>query len=254
MILGLSFSHNATACMVEPETGQTAFCCSEERFSRRKNEWGMPWRTLEYAFQHVVPPKEIVLVAVGESCRQAYGCEAYAQLVNLEDYATKDAFVGSKWPLMWIACKEGIFRRLFRPCDVQALVRKRLREMGVNAPVEFVAHHTAHAASAYYPSPFDEALVVTLDGEGDGLSGSCWRGQGGRLELLDTLPDTSSLGLFYRSITALLGFKINQQEGKVMGLAGYGDRTGFTTNCVTFCTWRPKPARQESTLRRRNAT
>lgn len=227
MILGLSFSHNATACVVDERDGSLLFCCSEERFSRRKNEWGIPRRTLDYIFREVSHPRDISRVVVGESCKLHYGCREYAHLMNLADYAAKDAFIRSKTRVLRLVTQEAVSRSLARGVDLQSLVLSGLRCLGLNAPVTFVDHHAAHAASAFYSGPFEEALVLTLDGEGDGLSGSCWHGRGARLSAVDTLPEEASVGLFYKSITALLGFKVNQQEGKVMGLAAYGNPTAF---------------------------
>ena len=111
------------------------------------------------------------------------------------------------------------------------LFRERLRklpsflraEYGLTAPVRFYDHHYCHATSAYFTSGFDDALVVTLDGGGDGLSGSVYAGRSGRLERLDRVDSFNSLGNFYSYITALCGFKAELHEGKITGLAAYGE-------------------------------
>jgi len=222
MILGLSFSHNATACLLDDTTGRMEFCCSEERFSRHKNEWGIPYRALDYLFRNVATPERINAVAVGESCRLRYGSREFGELMNLADYAVKDARIRSKTRLGLLLFKEVFGRAVGRAVELRTLVTPRLRALGLTAPISFVQHHAAHAASAYYGSPFDDALIITLDGEGDGLSGSYWSGKAGQMRLLEFLPEEASLGLFYKSIASFLGFKVNQQEGKVTGLAGYG--------------------------------
>ena len=227
MILGMSFSHNATACVVDPADGGVVFCCSEERYTRRKNEWGIPGQVLNHIFQNVLPPGQITAVAIGESCRMGYGCEEFAALINLADYATRDAYMRAKARFLPLLAKEGLTRALGPRVQLRELIRARLVKMGVRAPVTFTDHHTAHAASAYFSSPFETALVLTLDGEGDRLSGTCWRGSGAQLTCMDTLSERASIGLFYKSITALLGFKVNQQEGQVLGLAAYGNPNRF---------------------------
>lgn len=234
MILGLSFSHNSAACVVDAKTGELLFCCSEERFSRRKNEWGIPNNVLSHIFEHVARPEQFRAITVGESCRTRYGSAEYAQLINLEAYAVRDQYIRNKARLAWVAAKEAVARSLGRSVRLNELVISRLRSLGLSAPIEFMDHHAAHAASAYYGSPFDDALVITLDGEGDGLSGSCWSPKAGRLERLDSLPEEDSLGLFYKSITSFLGFKVNQQEGKVTGLAAYGDPQRFAAPLRRF--------------------
>src|SRR5207247_1201051 len=85
-------------------------------------------------------------------------------------------------------------------------------------------HHLAHAASAYYTNPSPgKQLVVTIDGAGDGFSGAIWRGQNGKIELLQSFPTSASIGWFYSNITEALGWWHGDGEGKTMGLAPYGD-------------------------------
>lgn len=227
MIVGISMSHNATACVVDPKCGEVLFCCSEERFSRRKNDWGVPKRTLRYIFEHVVSTDAVSKVVVGESCRGRWGSRAFVHLLYLGDFATKDRAVRSKVALPLIAAWELIWRALAPKEDYRQLVVDALKAMGLNCEVEFFDHHRCHAASAYYCSPFDEALVFTLDGEGDRLSGSCWTGGGSKLIHHTDVPEAASAGKFYRAVTSLLGFTVNRHEGKVTGLAAYGDPDRF---------------------------
>ncbi len=90
-------------------------------------------------------------------------------------------------------------------------------------PIQLVDHHLAHAASAYYTSGKDEALVVTLDGQGDGLGGSIYHGKDGVLRKVTVVSSFHSVGLFYNFITWMLGYKPNRHEGKITGLAAFGD-------------------------------
>ncbi|MEO8354726.1 MAG: carbamoyltransferase C-terminal domain-containing protein [Chloroflexota bacterium] len=95
-------------------------------------------------------------------------------------------------------------------------------EYGITAPVKYYDHHYCHATSAYYTSNYDHALVVTLDGGGDGLSGSVYEGENGRLTRLSAVDSFNSLGNFYSYITHLCGFKAESHEGKITGLAALG--------------------------------
>lgn len=104
--------------------------------------------------------------------------------------------------------------------------------------IVFVEHHVAHAASAYFPGPFRDALVVTLDGFGDRLSGTVWAGTGGRLERLLDIPKRDSLGLLYLETTRFLGYTLFD-EYKVMGLAAYGDPTKFRGLFEELCELKP---------------
>jgi carbamoyltransferase len=98
-----------------------------------------------------------------------------------------------------------------------------LDEMGLAGKLTRVEHHESHASNAYYTSGFDEALIVTLDGYGSGLAGSVSVGRGGRIERIHGVQFPHSLGTFYESVTSGLGLQPSRHEGKVVGLAAYGD-------------------------------
>jgi carbamoyltransferase len=95
-------------------------------------------------------------------------------------------------------------------------------EFGIGAPIEFVDHHYCHATSAYYSSGFDDALVLTIDGGGDGVSSRVYDVTDGHFRLLHTVSSYHSLGAFYSYITQICGFKAGRHEGKVTGLAAHG--------------------------------
>lgn len=98
-----------------------------------------------------------------------------------------------------------------------------LQELGLLGKLKRFDHHLAHAASAYFASEFDRALIVTLDGYGSGLAGSVSVGEGNRIRRIHKLEYPHSLGTFYESVTSSLGFKPSRHEGKIVGLAAYGD-------------------------------
>ena len=96
-------------------------------------------------------------------------------------------------------------------------------ELSFPGPMVFPEHHESHAASAFFPSPFDEAAVLTIDGVGEWTTTSLGQGEGNRIELLSELRFPHSLGLLYSAFTYYLGFRVNSGEYKVMGLAPYGE-------------------------------
>jgi carbamoyltransferase len=98
-----------------------------------------------------------------------------------------------------------------------------LGELGVADRLQRIEHHLSHAANAYYTSGFDEALIVSLDGYGSGLAGAVSAGRGGRIERIHGLEYPHSLGTFYEAVTSGLGFRPSRHEGKIVGLAAYGD-------------------------------
>jgi carbamoyltransferase len=105
----------------------------------------------------------------------------------------------------------------------QQELENALGELGASQKLTRVEHHLSHAANAYFKSGFDEALVVTLDGYGSGLAGSINVGRGGKIERLHGQEYPHSLGTFYESVTSALGFTPSRHEGKIVGLAAYGD-------------------------------
>ena len=104
-----------------------------------------------------------------------------------------------------------------------AELESALDELGLLGRLKRIEHHESHAANAYYTSGFDAALIVTLDGYGSGLAGTVSRGVNGRIERLHGVEFPHSLGTFYESVTSGLGFKPSRHEGKIVGLAAYGD-------------------------------
>jgi carbamoyltransferase len=103
-------------------------------------------------------------------------------------------------------------------------VKRLLRKYDLDGiPIDLVDHHLAHAASAYYTSGKEDAFVVTLDGQGDGLAGTVYHGVGGDLIKANEVSSFHSLGLFYNFVTWMLGYKPMRHEGKITGLAAYGD-------------------------------
>src|SRR5439155_10570548 len=101
--------------------------------------------------------------------------------------------------------------------------RRTLRRgVGGRAPLAFLEHHESHAASAFFPSPFDEAAILTLDGVGEWATTTRGVGEGNRINITDHLQFPHSLGLLYSAFTYYCGFRVNSCEYKLMGLAPYG--------------------------------
>ena len=206
-ILGISarYHDSAAALLVE---GRVIAAAQEERFSRKKHDNSMPVLALRY-------------------------CLAEAGL----DAADLDAVVFYEKPLRrfermletWLAVAprgydafrqalpSWIHDKLHLPRELAAVLGDRFQ-----GEVLWIDHHQAHAASAFFPSPFESAAILTLDGVGEWATGSYGRGQGNRIYLTHETRFPHSLGLLYSAFTAYLGFRINSGEYKVMGLAPYG--------------------------------
>lgn len=225
-ILGIFDDHNCSSAVVED--GRIIAAIEEERLSRIKfhngnTSDGPPWRSLEKVL-------DISGSKADDIDRIAIAIEPPGDLMR---YVLHDLFSRQKEP-RWIL--HSMFSKsirwdryfLFYPYFYNrtriARLKKLLKKYGLgNKPVDLVNHHTAHAASAYYTGGKPDALVVTLDGQGDGLAGTIFRGAGGTLENIARVPSFHSIGLFYNLITWMLGFKPMRHEGKITGLAAYGD-------------------------------
>ncbi|MBN2104186.1 hypothetical protein JW835_09120 [bacterium] len=225
-ILGLYDDHNCGCAIVE--NGTIIAAIEEERLSRIKfhngtTEDGPPLLSLQKVLEMTSSDsRNIDRIAV-----------AIAPPAKLLREVLRDLFVKQRVP-RWIL--HSFFSKsirwdryfLFSPYwinwyRIQKLKRLlRYFDLG-HLPVDFIDHHTAHTASAYYTSGKENAFIVTLDGQGDGLCGTVSLGKRGELQRIDAISSFQSVGLFYNFITWMLGFKPNRHEGKITGLAAYGD-------------------------------
>lgn len=207
-ILGIScFYHDAGACLLRD--GQILAAAEEERFSRVKHDSGFPQRAINYCLEvGGIVPEELDYVVFYEK-----------PLVKFERIAASAAatFPRSRAPFVR-AMQTWLSDKLW----TRSHIRKQLAYSG---PVLFGEHHLSHAASAFFPSPFDEAAVVTADGVGEWSTTTLGYGSGLDLELSHELHFPHSLGLLYSAFTAYLGFEVNEGEYKVMGMAAYGRPT-----------------------------
>jgi carbamoyltransferase len=206
-ILGISaYYHDSAACLVID--GEIVAAAQEERFTRKRHDADFPRRAVDYCL------KSAGLRAADLDYVGFYDKPLLKFERILENYL-------GVAPLGWrsfmtampVWVKEKLFTR-------EAL----LRELpGYDKPILFAEHHESHAASAFYPSPFDEAAVLTLDGVGEWATSSYGVGRGADLNLLAELRYPHSLGMLYSAFTYYTGFKVNSGEYKVMGLAPYGE-------------------------------
>jgi carbamoyltransferase len=208
-ILGISaFYHDSAACLVSD--GVIRAAAQEERFTRKKHDDRFPRHAIDYCLQEVAQSegRELDLVAFYE--------KPFLKLDRLLSTYLAFAPLGlrSFVKSMPVWMKQKIW--------IKDIIRKELRFDG---PIIFPEHHESHAASAFFPSPFDEAAILTIDGVGEWTTTSIGRGRGNRVELLADLRFPHSIGLLYSAFTYYLGFRVNSGEYKVMGLAPYGEPT-----------------------------
>ncbi len=205
-ILGLScFYHDSAAALVRD--GRIVAAAQEERFTRVRHDAAFPIEAVRYCLKEGgLSPADIDLVVFYDK-----------PLLKFERILrTYLAFAPSGLRSFTMAVPLWIKRKLW----MKELIREALDYRG---EVRFTEHHESHAASAYYPSPFPEAAVLTMDGVGEWATASIGKGNGAQLDLLRELHFPHSLGLLYSAFTYYTGFKVNSGEYKVMGLAPRGE-------------------------------
>ena len=213
-ILGLSaFYHDSAACLIKD--GEIIAAAQEERFLRKKHYAGFPSQAISYCLREGgVLLKDVEYVVFYE--------KPFVKFERLLETYLSFAPMGirSFWAAMPVWLKDKLF--------LKRRLKKELSSVGEidqsEVPVLlFPEHHESHAASAFYPSPFEKAAVLCMDGVGEWATTSAWIGESNHLTPLWEIPFPHSLGLLYSAFTYYTGFKVNSGEYKVMGLAPYGE-------------------------------
>jgi carbamoyltransferase len=204
-ILGISaYYHDAAACLVV--AGQIVAAAQEERFTRKKHAPSFPRQAVAYCLKAGgIGTAELDLVGFYEK-----------PLVKFDRLLETYLAYAPRGVRSFLMAMPGWLNRKLWLSEV---VRE---ELGYRGEVRFGDHHESHAASAFYPSPFEEAAVLTVDAVGEWATASYGVGRGHELTLLKELRFPHSLGMLYSAFTYFTGFKVNSGEYKVMGLAPYG--------------------------------
>ena len=212
-VLGISaFYHDSAAALVED--GRIVAAAQEERFTRKKHDERFPAHAIRYCLQEGG-------LSLDQLDHVVFYEKPFLKFERLLE--TYVAFAPSGFSSFKMAIPLWLREKLFQ----KSLLRDELREIDdsfeAREKLLFCEHHLSHAASAFYPSPFGDALVLTMDGVGEWTTTSAAMGSGNRLEVIQELPFPHSLGLLYSAFTYYTGFKVNSGEYKVMGLAPYGE-------------------------------
>ena len=212
-ILGISaFYHDSAACLLKG--GEIIAAAQEERFTRKKHDPGFPHHSIQYCLKEAkIDSNQIKNVVFYE--------KPFVKFERLLEtylaFAPKGFKSFAKAMPLWI--KDKLFQK-------SALVKELKFTLGESVDWKekllFSEHHLSHAASAFYPSPFQKAAVLTLDGVGEWTTTSLALGDGNDLNVIKEIHFPHSLGLLYSAFTYYTGFKVNSGEYKVMGLAPYG--------------------------------
>jgi carbamoyltransferase len=205
-ILGISaYYHDSAACIVKD--GEIIAAAQEERFTRKKHDHNFPFNSIRFCLDFAgIKSSDLEIVAFYD--------KPFLKFERLLETYLSYAPVGIKsfikaMPL-WI--REKLW--------MKELIKK---ELGFEGKIIFPEHHLSHAASAFYPSPFEESAILTMDGVGEWTTTSFGVGKNNSIELFAEIRFPHSLGLLYSAFTYYTGFKVNSGEYKVMGLAPYGE-------------------------------
>jgi carbamoyltransferase len=211
-VLGISaFYHDSAACLVRD--GEIVAAAQEERFTRKKHDAGFPIHALRYCLRQGG-------IEAKDASHVAFYDKPFLKFERLLE--TYFAFAPRGFRSFRVALPIWLREKLF----LKSLLEKELQavdaEADWSAKLLFGEHHLSHAASAFFPSPFESAAVLTLDGVGEWATSSLAIGAGNRLEVQREIHFPHSLGLLYSAFTYYTGFRVNSGEYKLMGLAPYG--------------------------------
>ncbi|PIW63334.1 MAG: hypothetical protein COW13_02000, partial [Candidatus Omnitrophica bacterium CG12_big_fil_rev_8_21_14_0_65_50_5] len=207
-ILGISaYYHDSAACLIKD--GEIIAAAQEERFTRKKYDASFPKNAVQYCFRQAgITVKEIDYVGFYEKPFLKFE----RLLLTYLNYAPSGFLSFLKSMPAWLKGK------IFLKDEIAS-------QLGYDGEILFVEHHESHAAAAFFPSPFESAAVLTMDGVGEWATASFGVGEGNALRLDYELHFPHSLGLLYSAFTYYCGFRVNSGEYKLMGLAPYGEPT-----------------------------
>jgi carbamoyltransferase len=207
-ILGISaYYHDSAAALMAD--GKIVAAAQEERFTRKKHDHNFPKHAVDYCLREAgLQPEDLDYVVF-------YDKPVLKFERLLETYL---AFAPEGLRSFLMAMPLWLKTKLHLPKEIRKALDDRYRKN-----IVFTGHHESHAACAFFPSPFDEAAILTMDGVGEWDTASIGHGKGNKIELLKTLRFPHSIGLLYSAFTYFCGFRVNSGEYKLMGLAPYGE-------------------------------
>jgi carbamoyltransferase len=208
-ILGISaYYHDSAAALVS--AGRVVAAAQEERFTRKKNDERFPSAAIAYCLRHAG-------LTLGQLDAVVFYDKPITKFTRLlESYL---AVAPSGWSTFPRVVPSWLSEKL----NLRGTIREELPDLPASCPILFTEHHLAHAASAFFPSPFRSAAILTVDGVGEWATTTISRGSENGIEMLKEIRFPHSLGLLYSAFTAYCGFRVNSGEYKLMGLAPYGE-------------------------------
>jgi carbamoyltransferase len=205
-ILGISAFYHDSACALIRD-GVIISAAQEERFSRKKNDAGFPGKAINYCLEEA----QIDIDDVDDIVFYDNPYLTFERiLVSMINAYPKGSAIWEEVFPKWVQTK----------LNIPEIIRGALN---YKKPIQFTLHHLSHAASAYYPSPFSKAAILTIDGVGEWSTATICMAEGKDIKMIKTINFPDSVGLLYSAFTYYTGFKVNEGEYKLMGLAPYGE-------------------------------
>jgi carbamoyltransferase len=204
-VLGIScYYHDSSASLMKD--GQIIAAAQEERFTRKKHDTSFPENAIQYCLQSEnITVDQIDYIGFYEK-----------PFIKFERLLYQHLACFPRSYKIFLASLPSWFNEKLR-------ILKKIKKLGYKKDILFIEHHMAHAAGSFLPSPFKKAAIVTIDGVGEWTTTAYGIGENNNMKLIKEIKFPSSLGLLYSTITAYLGFTVNNSEYKVMGLASYGE-------------------------------
>ena len=221
--IGLYGQHDPSAALFAD--GDLAFAVEEERFTRQKHAANtFP----EHAIEACLDRRDL---ALGDVDRVLLPYDPSLRK-RILPHSLRRAFAEPSLAQTAFSLQQQVVREVQAHRYPVRQIERRLADLGAVPPIENLPHHACHAASAFHPSGFDEAVVLTVDAKGEYDSTVVWHGTPDGLERVRTYEHPNSLGLFFAAVTEYLGYRMFNGEGKVMGLAPYGERDPAVENAL----------------------
>jgi len=206
LILGISaYYHDSAAALIKD--GRVIVAIEEERFSRIKHDNGFPYRAVYFCLKYIgITTNQLDYIA-------------YYEKPLLKFERILETFIQT-YPFSLGPFLKGMPEWLDYKIKIEQTIRKKLK---YKKEIFFIPHHFSHAAAAFFPSTFKKAAILTIDGVGEYQTTALWLGENNKINPLKKIDFPNSMGLLYSTFTSFLGFKVNEDEYKLMGLAAYGN-------------------------------
>jgi len=205
IILGISaYYHDSAAAIIKD--GEVIIAIEEERLTRVKHDNTFPFKAIEHCLK------------IAEINIRDVDAVAYYEKPLLKFERLLDNFIKT-YPISIVPFIKGIPEWLGYKLKIEQTIKKKLN---FKKDIYYLPHHLSHAAAAFFPSSYNKSAILTVDGVGEYQTTALWFGSNNNIKLLKSIDFPHSLGLLYSTFTAFLGFKVNEDEYKLMGLSAYG--------------------------------